>query len=445
MPITNLRLINFKCFADSGDIPLAPLTLIFGRNNIGKSSILQSLLLLRQTLDSPEYGPRLNLGGLLYAAGSYADIVHQHRSGQRMQMRFGLGWMPSLGRAPLSGDVMFEFSSDEPQPPRLSSLEVKSPDIQSVLVQRGRGRGGPYELLINGKNLGGEKQANFHFGIDRFFPLIGPEPPHVGRPHSGREKSRARAEATLRVLEWELRRLKAVGAFRQPPDRRYEFQGQVRDVVDTIGKRVVNALIEDSTRRGRGGELIRSVNRWLNHMGGVRLMPFRRISRAARIFEVRIRDTDSGRWANFADVGFGIGQAFPVLVEGLRTPPGGMFLVQEPEIHLHPDAQLAMADFLIDLAKTGRHVIVETHSEHLLLRVRHRIAEAKSNGRRRASLDPSMVSVIHVDKRRDGSSRANKLLVDEIGQVEKWPAGFMEEATEERMAIMESMAQRAES
>jgi predicted ATPase len=86
--ITSLRLKHFKCFQDSGDIPLAPLTVIFGRNNTGKSSILQSLLLLRQTLDSPEYGPRLDLRGLLYAAGTYADIVHQHRTKDKVVMAF---------------------------------------------------------------------------------------------------------------------------------------------------------------------------------------------------------------------------------------------------------------------------------------------------------------------------------------------------------------------
>src|SRR6185295_18688723 len=137
-----------------------------------------------------------------------------------------------------------------------------------------------------------------------------------------------------------------------------------------------NALIEDSTRRGRRrGELVAAVNRWLREVGRVRLMPFRRISKPARLFEIRIKDTDSGRWPNFADVGFGIGQAFPVIVEGLRTPPRGTFLVQEPEIHLHPDAQLSMGSFLLDLSRHGRQVIAETHSENLLLRVRRLVAE----------------------------------------------------------------------
>ena len=72
MPLTSIRVQNFKSFADSGEILLAPLTVIFGRNNTGKSSILQSLLILRQTLDAPADVARLNLRGPTYGAG----VVH---------------------------------------------------------------------------------------------------------------------------------------------------------------------------------------------------------------------------------------------------------------------------------------------------------------------------------------------------------------------------------
>src|SRR5271157_602454 len=119
MSIDRIRLRDFKCFADSGDVPLAPLTVIFGRNNTGKSSILQSILLLRQTLDSPEYGPRLDLRGPLYQAGGYADIVHQHKASQNVVMTFCIS--PDSGSP---AKVELEFSSDEPQPARLVRLMV---------------------------------------------------------------------------------------------------------------------------------------------------------------------------------------------------------------------------------------------------------------------------------------------------------------------------------
>ena len=445
MPLTRMRLKNFKCYADSGDIPIAPLTVIFGRNNSGKSSILQSLLLLRQTLDSPEFGPRLNLRGPLYHAGSYSDIVHQHRSKQNITMQFDVDIVLGLGTGiKRKAAIEIEFSSDEPQAPRLVSLHVDYPGSESLELHRGRGAGGPYELAIGGKSLGREKKANFSFPVNQFLPLIGPELPRVGRPSPSRERSRRAARWILREFLSILIGMRAVGAFRQHPERRYE-QGRVSEVIDAAGENVVNALIEDYTRRRHRGELIRIVNRWLKEVGRVRLMPLRKISRTARIYEIRLKDTDSGRWANFADVGFGIGQAFPVFIEGLRTPPGGLFLVQEPEIHLHPDAQLAMADFLVSLAKTGRRVIAETHSENLLLRIRHAIVTSRRKRGGKSRFSHEDVSIIHVDKRADGTSHARRLDMDELGQIKNWPTDFMEEATQERMSLMQDMASRAES
>src|SRR6266404_7875580 len=123
MPIKSLRLINFKCFENSGEIPIAPLTLIFGRNNSGKSSILQSLLLLKQTIDSPAFGPRLNLRGPTYDAGTFADVVHKHKLSQHLEFRLKFDLPgPAVGS---TSEIVFEFCSDEPQTPKLVRLEVR--------------------------------------------------------------------------------------------------------------------------------------------------------------------------------------------------------------------------------------------------------------------------------------------------------------------------------
>jgi len=437
MPITEIRLRNFRCFADSRPIPIKPLTVVFGRNNSGKSSILYSLLLLRQTLDSPEYGQRLNMRGPLYPAGTFADVVHQHFSKENITMEFGVRCSTPVVDCKLD----LEFSSGEPQPPRLVRLSVDPGDGVRLEIRRGPGRGGPYELLLDGKSLGGERAANFLFPVNQFLPLIGDEPPRRGRPSPKQDETRRTARRILKEFEASLLGIRAVGAFRTAPERRYDYQGRPPELVDLRGENVVHALIEDGTRRGkRPGELLRAVNQWLSRVGRVKLMPLKRLSPTARLYEVRLRDIDSGRWANFADVGFGIGQAFPVLVEGLRTPIKGTFIVQEPEIHLHPDAQLAMADFLITLARSRRNVIVETHSEAVLLRVRRAILDTESH----SGFGANDVCVIHVSKQKDGSSVTRVLEVDQLGQIQDWPKGFMEELTTERMAILESTARQSE-
>jgi len=440
MTITSLRLHNFRCFRDTGAVPIRPLTVIFGRNNAGKSSLIQAFFLLRQTLDRPESGERLNIRGPLYPAGAYSDIVHQHLASTNIVMEFGV----RLSAAKEEAEVRLEFCSDEPQAPRLVSLRLSPRRGLTVEVRRGRGRGGPYELHVDGENLGGERASNFRLAVNQFLPLIGPEPLRPGRPSPRRELARQLARVTLKQFAEDLLAIRAVGPFREQPARRYDYAGRPAEAVDLRGEAVVHALIDDAMRRGKHrGALLRPINRWLARVGKLRLLPLRRISPTVRLYELRMRDIDSGRWANFADVGFGIGQALPVLVEGLRTPPAGVFIVQEPEIHLHPDAQLAMADYLVDLARSGRTVIVETHSEAVLLRIRGAAVRNSSSGSR-PKLRPEEIAIIHVSGRTTGASAVSSLSVDQLGQIEGWPTGFMEEVTKERLDLLESMARRAE-
>lgn len=438
MSFTGLRLSNFKCFADSGEIRLAPLTFLFGRNNSGKSSVLQSLFLLRQSLDAPTYGPRLSLDGHLYAAGTYKDIVHLHGPSRKLSFTISLSLQDEE-----QAHLELAFAGKDPQPPRLDHLAI-SGEGHSLGIWPGPGHGGPYHLWIGETDRGGEAKAKFSFPVNGFFPLLGDEPPQIGRPSQARKQTREFSRRVLRQVEDLLRGIRVIGPFRAPPERRYEFKGSTPPSVDATGRDVVNALIESSLagsgKRARG-ELLHAVNRWLEKVARVKLLPMKAMDRAGKLFELELRDTESGRFANFADVGFGIGQALPVLVEGLRTPKGGAFIVQEPEINLHPDAQLAMADFLFELSQSGRQVIVETHSEHVLLRIRRRLLSDTKKG----IISQEHVSMIYIGTDTNGAGRAIPLKLDELAQIENWPAGFFQEATSERMALLAAMAARGEA
>lgn len=423
--MSELQLKHFRSFVDSGPIRLGRLTLLFGRNNSGKSTVLQSLLLLKQTIEAPQSGPLLNSRGTQYDAGGYTDLVHMHRAKGSFEWRLKIAMADGE-----TAQIRLEFVADsDGHLARLSWLRIEHPSADPIEFVRGPGKGGPYAMRIGSAAAGGQAQANFSFSASGFFPLIGSEPPKVGAPNKRRAAARVGARDVLSRLETIMRQSRAVGAFRPAPTRLYEYAGRSAEA------NVIDALIHDTVKRGRKGDLIGSVNRWLKLVGRVRLLRIASVDVAGRIFELRLRDTDSGRWANFADVGFGIGQALPVIVDGLRTPVGAMFLVQEPEIHLHPDAQLAMADFLVDLALSGRQVIAETHSEAILLRVRQRIATL-GKGR----LPADQASIVVVDKKGTGGSFARALEPDELGQIGSWPKGFMEDANRERMRLLDAMA-----
>jgi len=272
-------------------------------------------------------------------------------------------------------------------------------------------------------------------------PNIGEEPCRRGRPNEVRQSARAACRKMVDEIRQSLERIRSVEPFRSEPRRRYEYSGAF-DAGAAAGDGAVQTLIRDMRAKHHPGTLLKRVNEWLDKLGPVRLMPIKRTPGASGLVELRVKDLESNRWSNYADVGFGIGQALPVLVEGLSTPPGGTLLVQEPEIHLHPDAQLAMASFLVDLIRRNNiRIVVETHSENMLLRFRRAVlAAARGDGRDVPPVRTEDLKIVHVDKKRSGTSVVRVLDVDEMGRVADWPKGFMEDASRERLELLAEMA-----
>ena len=136
------------------------------------------------------------------------------------------------------------------------------------------------------------------------------------------------------------------------------------------------------------------------------------------------------RGVNIADVGFGASQALPILVVLATAPPGSTILIEQPELHLHPRAQVAMADLLIEaVVSRGLQVVMESHSEHMFLRVRRRVAEGL--------IQPSQVSAQVVDR-----AKVRRVDIDGAGQIDTnvFPPGFFAEEWTEALALARAAA-----
>lgn len=124
-----------------------------------------------------------------------------------------------------------------------------------------------------------------------------------------------------------------------------------------------------------------------------------------------------------------------------------MILLEQPELHLHPRAQADLGDLLIDALNEGHRFIIETHSEHLLLRLRRRIAETTVRPTEtRYQLKPDDLAVYFVE-RWGGKSRVNEVAVNEVGQIPEPPEGFrrfFSDDYDEMMAIAEVAAAHAQ-
>jgi predicted ATPase len=117
-----------------------------------------------------------------------------------------------------------------------------------------------------------------------------------------------------------------------------------------------------------------------------------------------------------SNTGYGVSQVLPLIALLALSRPG-IVLVEQPELHLHPRAQVELADLLLEFARQGHQLLVETHSEHLLLRLRARFA------RKQARLQPEDVRIFFVDKDKEGS-KATRVELGDTGRLENWPAGF---------------------
>lgn len=134
----------------------------------------------------------------------------------------------------------------------------------------------------------------------------------------------------------------------------------------------------------------------------------------------------SGSIRDLTSVGVGVSQALPLLVGLLSTPRGAVFIVEQPELHLHPAVQARLADFMLT-ARPDLTVLVETHSDSFVTRVRRRVAENQFN--------PAKIDIVFVEPSVEGAN-ARSLKISEFGNLSDWPDGFLSSTEEDVRAIL---------
>jgi hypothetical protein len=181
--------------------------------------------------------------------------------------------------------------------------------------------------------------------------------------------------------------LEYIGPFRDFPKRTYLFSGESPDSVGIRGEKAIDMLVRDYFRKGKEKRnIVDNVSNWLNQCdisSDVEVVPL-----TDRHYEIRLSNSGTGESENLADVGFGCSQILPILIAGFNLKKGQILIVEQPEIHLHPKAQAELGSFFWDLSKRNIQTFIETHSEHLLLRIQSHIASG--------DLDPEDVKVYYV-------------------------------------------------
>ncbi len=430
--ITSLELRNFKAWERPGPIEFAPITAFFGSNSSGKTSFLQSLLLLRQTVDSADRGSVFDLGGKpssLVDLGAFSDVVFNHEPGA--ELGIGVSWCldePFEVREPNAllpvvegSDLAFSVVVGQVGLfPAVHHLHYSVGPVNFGLQRVGDVG---YELRSDGYDftqMGGRSR------------LLPPPDKFYSLPDQVRADYTNASFLSDLELQFELMcdRLFYLGPLRQHPQRQYTFSGGRPTDVGQRGELAVQALIA-----GRDRDVEVRVAGWLKELGLISSFAVEPLDARGTVFQVSVRKTPSSPYVLLTDVGFGVSQVLPVLVLLAYVPEGSTVLLEQPEIHLHPAVQSGLADVIIEAAREREvQVVVESHSEHLLMRLQRRIAEEKL-----ASDDCRL----HFCDGSSGRSTVERLELDAYGNIVNWPTDFFGDSFGEAAAMTRAAQLRA--
>ena len=367
--LTRLELRHFKCF-ELLKLPLSPLTLFSGANASGKSSAMQALALLHQTVRDHEWSTRLILNGTAIQLGTVSDVIDQV-NGRR-----------SCGITLLDGEIPYEwmFVGEREEMAmgvdrvRVNGTEHAGPKVLRYLLPPSRGEDSLAARLRGLTYLTAERlgpRESYILEDPQLTPVVGPKGQHaVSVLHSGRDAP---------VLE--------------------------------------GLLVEDvpPTR-------LRQVEARMNCFFSGCELAVEKISQAnAVVLGLRTsRDTDFHRPIH---TGFGLTQVLPIVVAALAAGPGDLLLIENPEVHLHPAGQALMGELVAKVAAVGVQVIVETHSDHVLNGIRRAVKDHV--------LLPDAVTLHFFQPRgmdeQDDAPQVLSPSLDADGNIDMWPEGFFDQ------------------
>lgn len=502
--LTSIELERFKSYYQRTVIDLSPLTIILGRNNSGKSSIIQALLLLKQTLNLPRSEVSLHLEGMVDAlslreitSGWPAEVSEV--SGPRITLKWSSSVdiksalsaanNPDRGsinqHSKISSDILDSATQEF-----LTSLEVEYAEIGGKIILK--------TLKLSSSNFDGavhgkiefrwkdgqyacmwdtERAKSLSVEMDHFLPYLIIDRKKVGP----RDRQRAWYNAFLILFAQPLDDLKKIlsdfsylGSMRTGPSSLYrpatvppegigmsgEYAAQMlhkrsNDYVHYLPPLEIIGNVASIPKTVRARPFVDAVNDILRELG---------IDTPLRIDDVK----DVGFRLLFGQssmqhVGRGLSYILPVIALSLISDPLHFSSLtsdvtleeylkrsstyahcafEEPEAHLHPKAQSKLAHWLIALAMSRRQMIVETHSDHLVRRLRGLSARAaRDSDLERWILEN--VRILWVEQR-DGKSSVNTSRLTSDGIIEKWPSDFMDEATDEERSIYHAALEKPE-
>lgn len=490
--IKQLKLKNFKSFKNEQTLNIAPITLIYGPNSSGKSSVIQSLLLLNQSIlntdaiknnELASKGENLDLGlplNFLHKGNTKSPMVISFKEQIDLSKR-RINWRKKeekqLPEDLIDLDLTLEFKQDTDDDPysalkfqkiiykiktkeneifEFSFIKFKQNEYKFLNITSAKNAAKlfikyEHEIFENEdsekiKNLKplvkkitlselSEKFTTIIFSNRGLFSDVNFLPTFTFRDFSKAEKNnfeysfhwnRLMTDINF-PIDRAIRSLNHISGLRNSPQRYYPLTN-TRGFVGRSGENMAALLLKLSKGPNKN-----QLNKWLKKLE----IPYQisveptQDKLAGSLLIMKLKDLRNNVEVTPSDVGIGISQILPLLIQGMsetantsaRNKNPNIRCVEQPELHLHPRLQANLADFFIDTVKQNPNLkwILETHSESLMLRLQKRI--------RNKEISKDQISVNYVNPVKGGFSNLIELRLDDEGDfIDEWPNGFFEEA-----------------
>jgi len=429
-----------RCFYHKETIPLRPLTLLVGENSTGKSTCLALIRLIwdMAQLDIPIISA-MNFNEEPFNLGSY-DQIASFKGGKAGRVReFSMGFESEVDMGTLKRNVSLIgcFIEHEGQP-RLKNLKIKTDAYQLILTIEPKKEFIETEFTapsgIFKNTIPIYHTAAYHLKLYQLLRFTLDGSISFGE-RKKRDKTKLPKNEEIDYIDQILNRFTkkqgsrpyAFAPIRTRPLRNYE---PYIDVPGPEGSHVP-VILEKIKRLDPEGskKLLESLDQFGMASGLFKDVEVRRLGKKeSDPFQIKVKI--SGPAFNMIDVGYGVSQVLPIIVDSLREPPGRTFLLQQPEVHLHPKAQAALGSFLGLLASGHRkNFIIETHSDYLLDRIRMDVRDGKS-------IKPDDVVILYFE-RINGCIKIHDLRVDENGNIVNSPRSYRQFFLDEERRFLE--------
>ena len=432
--IRHVNLKNFKAWREL-DIKLGQrITGLFGTNSSGKSSLIQFLLMLKETKNNPDRNLVLDFGksGGIINLGGFGDVIHQNDKSKELEWK--LSWdgleEPWIRPDPNTGEDEIQFNYKEvsiQSVVRMANPE-KSKSLKTHSIRYTINGSTTDEETTFGIELNPEKENAFHViekekksssgNVPQRHKEItaGPIKTHLFPVHAFFHIFQENHDL-LRLLELDFEKLMDrifyLGPLRDYPHRQYNWSGGSPSDVGARGELMINAILAAS-EKGKAFQEVVAMR--LKEMGLIDSFSVDEIAKGSNIYQAKVVVDKGSPEVLLTDVGFGVSQVLPVIVLLNHVPEGATVILEQPEIHLHPEVQSRLADAIAGIAETrDLQVIVESHSEHLLRRLQRRVADE--------TIPADLVKLYFVSQE-SGEARLTDIGLTEYGEIENWPEHF---------------------